>query len=102
LEGIPEKNELQMVSVAMNCSKIVLTGLGAIDKTEVPPSQDWQNKLRQLQSSIDWKLLVQLSRSENQIFKAMIEGQALAISDGSFKQGHGACAWIIEGWMDHN
>jgi len=91
-----------MASVAVNSPKIALTGLGAIEKVEVLCSQDWQHKLRQSPFVIDWQLLVQLSGLDDQIFEAMIDGTTLAISDGSFKQGHGACTWIIEGWMDHD
>jgi len=55
--------------------------------------QDFQNS----QFSRTWKLEVETIGKEQVVVEAIAQGTALAVSDGSFKEGRGAAAWTIEG-----
>jgi len=39
---------------------------------------------------------------EQVVVEAIVQGTALAVSDGSFKEGRGAATWMIEGQMASN
>jgi len=44
-----------------------------------------------------WKLEVETIGTEQAVVEAITQGTALAVSDGSFKEGRGAATWTIEG-----
>jgi len=60
--------------------------------------QEFQNS----KFSRTWKLEVETIGKEQAVVEAITQGTALAVSDGSFKEGRGAAAWTIEGRMANN
>jgi len=73
--------------------------------THLPQQQEgllsWQN-FQNSQFAWDWKLEVEESGEVHEIVKAIENGKVIAVSDRSFKMGHGAAAWTIEGYTANN
>jgi len=60
-------------------------------------NKGWRDKLTQSTFATNWQISIQVQGSEAQIVEAIGKCQASAVSDGSFQNQCGACAWIIEG-----
>jgi len=64
-----------------------------------PPRQtafNWIEHIHETTLAQDWQLKIEVLGSEHIIRAAIQNGKALAVSDGSFQDHRGACAWIIE------
>jgi len=61
----------------------------------------WQN-FQNSRFSLDWKLEVEEVSKALVIVKAIKGGIAIAVSNGSFKNGRGAMAWTIKGSLASN
>jgi len=64
-----------------------------------------QSKWQEFQHSAfsqAWKLEVETIGMEQVVVEAIAQGTALAVSDGSFKEGRGVAAWTIKGPMANN
>jgi len=89
-------HKLQVASIHQGM-QLVLTGTGTMVISSNSSEQKWLEILTTLEFATKWNLKVQVTGSTLAIIEAITNKQALVVSDGSFKQGSRACAWIIKG-----
>jgi len=82
-------------------NKIILIGSGAI-AAPYHQTEDKMQRCRQLYFSQDWCLELKQTSALVDFQSKLWHGHGYAVSDGSYKNGNGAAAWIIEGWTAVN
>jgi len=91
-EEVP--TEVNRATVYLHGKTIILTGHGPIDTSQSEqgqvPSQHFWNM---------WKCEYTLEGKTEALRADIMDGKAVAVSDGSFQLGNGAAAWTIEGAM---
>jgi len=93
----PDWATTQVATVSEQGEKMMLTGTGIILSGPTAPSLDWVARLQASSLGTMWHLTLQHRGSMTNLQQAIGSGTALAVSDGSFQNNCGACAWIIEG-----
>jgi len=62
----------------------------------------WQARFLCSDIAMDWQIQLEIQGSPDQIKEDMQTNQAIAVSNGSYKNESRAAAWIIEGSMGAN
>jgi len=80
-------------------TKHILIQLGGVvkDPTQIEESSGQWEQFRESMFYRKWKWEIRVKGTVQVIVQAIQDGQALAVSDGLFKDGKGAAAWIKEG-----
>jgi len=89
--------DLRIASATPQGEKIALTGIGTSAGITQTTLLNWVQKLEQMLLGTEWQLSISHHGSLDNIRCAINTNTALAVSDGSFQDQCGACAWIIEG-----
>jgi len=97
--GVPA-NPLQWATVQERDAIIILTGLGPINAEQSKP--EGIAALAQHQYGREWKWELTVTGKLQLLLEDIHNGNGYAVSDGSFRAGRGAAAWIIEGRTNHN
>jgi len=85
---------INRATVYLHSKTIILTGHGPIDTSPSEPGQLPTQKFWDM-----WKCKYTLEGQAEALKGDIIDGKAVAVSDGSFQMGNGAAAWTIEGAM---
>ncbi len=93
----PEWVSTQVATVSEQGDKMVLTGTGTILLGPPAASFGWLERLQASTLGTTWHLTLQHRGLMTNLQQAIGSATALAVSDGSFQNNCGACAWIIEG-----
>jgi len=93
----PDWLDLHIASVTLQGEKIALTGIGTSAGIVQMTLLNWVQKLEQMPLGMEWQLSISYRGSLDNIRCAIDTNTALAVSDSSFQDQCGACAWIIEG-----
>jgi len=86
----------KVVMVAKIGMWLMLTGIGEMVTTPKHTSNAWQ-KMETTTLGTEWNLQIKSTGSMDKIREAIQAKKAIAVSDGSYQNDTGACAWIIEG-----
>jgi len=78
-------------NVIKSQTMITVTGMDAIDQDTIVPN-DAETKL-----DTEWGITITQHREMAMLQEAVITGQAVAVSDGSFQDQCRSAAWTIEG-----
>jgi len=89
--------DLRIASVTLQGEKIALTGVGTSAGIAQMTLLNWVQKLEQMLLGTEWQLSISSCGSLDNIRHTIDTNTALAVSDSSFQDQCGACAWIIEG-----
>jgi len=81
---------INRATVYLHSKTIILTGHGPIDTSPSEPGQPTQKFWGM------WKCEYTLEGQAEALKGDIIDGKAVAVSDGSFQLGNGAVAWTIE------
>jgi len=92
----PVWSDLCIASVTPQGGKIALTGIGISDSIPQMTPLTWVQKLEQTPLGMEWQLSVSY-RGSWKTSDAPSTLTQLAVSNGSFQDQCGACAWIIKG-----
>jgi len=75
---------------------VKLTGYGAIEQTSKGHSNPF-DQFSKLQFAWDWEFEVHPEGTWSMLLHKLYDGKGFVVSNGSFCQGSGAAAWILEG-----
>ena len=90
----------RLATVEFQRSYVVLTGYGEVVSSEdaIPTNQSFAEFCKSfIHEDARWAVPTQHKKDVQQIAEAIINGTAIAVSDGSFGKAHGTAAWIIQG-----
>jgi len=89
-EDIP--NNLAKVMVYSCSMTVIITGSGLIDYSLQPVQHNLHNKFWE-----SWNCKYHLEGNTQELRHAIMTGQAVVVSNGSFQSAAGMAAWMIEG-----
>jgi len=91
---------LRRVTVRINPTTVALTGSGHI---ATPATMETGIKaLQQLTFANEWIWILTIIGNLSNLLEDIREGHGYAVSNGSYQEGRGAAAWIIEGTTNSN
>jgi len=93
---------LQIALVVCQGDKVILTGRAELEKPPSSLDTKWTEHINKMTLVQDWNLKIEIFGSDHIIWVAIQNSKALAVSDRSFQEQHGACTWIIESKNSEN
>jgi len=95
---VPLIEALHKVMVMHVGYKVKLTRYGLMEQTQAISSNP-SDQFAKLQFARDWELEIYPDGTWMTMLQDLHDGKGFAVSDGSFHQGTGAAAWIVEEGM---
>jgi len=93
---ITNRNALEKAQIMIHGDRIALQGSSPV----LPPARETGDELQWCRQSLfaqEWKLELTQTGALTSLRLDLRNGHGYAVSDGSYKSGNGAAAWIIEG-----
>jgi len=104
-QQLPELPALAYLTVALTIlhgDLYTLTSFAEIAPDNRGGSAEWQEQLQESKMGKVWKIQINISSPVDLIQEAIIDRQAIAVSNSSFQQDSGVAAWLIKGKTSEN